>query len=189
MARARQVGRGVQRAIARVADVGAPTVTRRFAGQWRSLQALPDDIRPRIFFPVWIVCGVVCAVLISIADSGNQNLYTRLERDGVVVSAVVTRTEPSNHGIVYYRFDADGRTNFSAAPADSPNPLVEQIKPGDHLHVVYDLRDPEYSCACSSLRSFLSASPRALSAPRTGGVAKDGSARGAQVSRRVQAFP
>jgi hypothetical protein len=60
----------------------------------------------------------------------------------------VTRTEPSNHGIVYYRFDADDRTHFSAAPADSPNPLVEEIKPGDHLHVVYDSRDPEYSCAC-----------------------------------------
>lgn len=144
----KQVSRGAQRAVARVADASALAMTGRFAAQRQSLRSLPDDIRPSIFFPVWIVCGVACALLISIADSSNQALYTRLERHGVTVSAVVTRTEPSNHGIVYYRFAADGRTHSAADSADSPNPPVEQIKPGDRLHVVYDGRDPEYSCAC-----------------------------------------
>jgi len=144
----KQLSRGAQRAIARVADANAPAVNRRFAAQWQSLRTLPDDIRPRIFLPVWIVCGVACAVLMSFAESGNQALYSRLERHGVVVSATVTSTELSNHGIVHYRFAADGRTHFAADSPDSPNPPVEHIKPGDRLHVVYDARDPKSSCAC-----------------------------------------
>ncbi len=148
MRRVKRVSRAVQQAVESVAGVSTPAMTRRLAAKWQPLRTLPDDIRPRIFFPVWIACGVACALLISVADSSNQAFYARLERSGVVVSAVVTRTEPSNHGIVGYRFVADGQTHFAAAPADSPNPAVEQIKPGDRLHVVYDARDPKYSCAC-----------------------------------------
>lgn len=114
------------------------------------------SLRPGVFIPLWVVCGLIAAVLISVMDHSNQVFYSRLIERGVVVDARVTRTEPSEHDTVYYSFPADGKTFESASPADSPNPEASQLKSGDRLRVVYDARDPHASCACD---------PRQLAAP------------------------
>jgi hypothetical protein len=107
-----------------------------------------SGIRASVFIPVWIVCGLIAAVLISVADHSNQVIYSRLVGHGVVVHATVTRTEPSNHGAVFYSFVADGRTFESGAASNRPNPDASKLKPGDRIPVVYDARDPNVSCAC-----------------------------------------
>jgi hypothetical protein len=108
----------------------------------------PPLIRTSILIPVWIACGVAGAVLLSVLDSSNQTLYSRLEKHGVVVAAIVTSTEPSNHNTVYYSFTARGKRYASGDRASPPNPDASKLAPGDHVHVVYDVRDPNYSCAC-----------------------------------------
>jgi hypothetical protein len=109
---------------------------------------LLTSIRPGIYIPVWIVCGVIAAVLVSVLDHSNQVIYSRLVKHGVVVKAIVTGTEPSNHNTVFYSFTANGRTFESGDFSDPPNPDASKLKPGDRIHVVYDARDPNVSCAC-----------------------------------------
>jgi hypothetical protein len=113
------------------------------AAKRSSYPAWLSGIRASVFIPVWIVCGLIAAVLISVADHSNQVIYSRLVRQGVVVHATVTRTEPSNHGAVFYSFVADGRTFESGAASNRPNPDASELKPGDRIHVVYDARDPK----------------------------------------------
>jgi hypothetical protein len=110
-----------------------------------------------VFVAVWLVCGVLAALLISVVERPNQALYSRLQRHGVVVAARVTRTEPTNHNTVYYSFVSGGRRYLSSDRSDPPNPIASRLAPGDHVHVVYDALDPSVSCACDPRREASSA--------------------------------
>src|SRR6266581_4404308 len=58
-----------------------------------------------LFLAVWIACGLVGTAGLWAADRGNQNLYSTLEKRGVVTSAVVIGTDPRNHNTVSYSCD------------------------------------------------------------------------------------
>ena len=107
----------------------------------------PTSIRASVFLPTWILCGAILALIISVAEKPNQGFYSQLEKHGVAVKGTVTRTEPSNHDMVFYAYTADAKTFESSSAAGPPNPST--LRPGERIHVVYDARDPSVSCACS----------------------------------------
>jgi hypothetical protein len=100
------------------------------------------------FAVIWLACGIVAALGISALDSSNQRAYSELEQHGLVVQATVTATDPGNRNTVYYSFIAHGQTYESGDRAWPPNPEASQLKVGERIHVVYDSRNPNVSCAC-----------------------------------------
>ncbi|HTQ69578.1 MAG TPA: DUF3592 domain-containing protein [Solirubrobacteraceae bacterium] len=107
----------------------------------------PSSIRASLFFPTWILCSAILALILSVAEQPNRGFYSRLQEHGVVVKGTVTRTEPSNHDMVFYSYTADGKRFESSSAAGPPNPST--LRPDERIHVVYDARDPSVSCACS----------------------------------------
>jgi hypothetical protein len=59
------------------------------AAKRSSYPAWLSGIRASVFIPVWIICGLITAVLISVADHSNQVIYSLLVGHGVVVHATV----------------------------------------------------------------------------------------------------
>lgn len=89
-----------------------------------------------------------CLVLGHAAVSGNVSLYRDLTRNGVASVARVVRTEPKNHGAVFYEYRVNGRQYEYGGPSRGYNPDVENLAIGDSLEIVYSRVNPARSCAC-----------------------------------------
>jgi hypothetical protein len=81
--------------------------------------------------------------------------FRALAEHGQRISATVTRVEPQNHNTVYYKYYAEGRPYDSDGNAWPPNPEARDLKPGDKILVVYDVRNPGVSCACNPQELYL----------------------------------
>jgi hypothetical protein len=72
----------------------------------------------------------------------NLSRYRRLATEGVPVEATVTATECHNHGVVRYKFQADGHTFAGIGQPGAGNPSCDALKAGDQLAVWYVPADP-----------------------------------------------
>lgn len=90
----------------------------------------------------------LCLVLAHAVVSSNVSLYKDLARNGVKATAKVVRTEPTNHGSVFYEYRVNGREYQYGGPYSEPNPDLESLAIGDRLEIVYSRVNPGKSCAC-----------------------------------------
>jgi hypothetical protein len=105
---------------------------------------------------IWVACAAVATLVIHFGmDTQDRSISNALEKYGVTVEALVTKTDPGDHNTVYYAFTAsDGRPYRSASAAEPPNPDASQLRVGDRIHVVYDRRNPHLSCACNPRENY-----------------------------------
>lgn len=97
---------------------------------------------------VWTVLTVLAATVMGALDWSNQQRYLALIHHGATISATVTRTDPADHNSVYYTFSTGGERYSSADSSEQPNPSAGALRVGQSLAVVYDVRNPNVSCAC-----------------------------------------
>jgi hypothetical protein len=75
------------------------------------------------FVCIWLLCGVIGAVVISALDSSNQTLYSELEHHGATATAVITATDIQDQGAVFYSFDALAERTLPVTPQRHPTPV------------------------------------------------------------------
>lgn len=100
------------------------------------------------FLVRWVMLSALATVFLVLATAPQRNLHTTLSSHGRATTGTVSQSEPDNHDTISYTFVVGGRGYGETDAALPPNPDASHLHPGDHVHVVYDIRDPNLSCAC-----------------------------------------
>lgn len=95
----------------------------------------------------WLLTALAVGLFMFAVDRDEQRTAQALVDHGLVVTAVVTGTAPSDHNTVFYAFTVNGTRYATSDRSDAPNPEARDLRVGDPLHVVYDARDPNVSRA------------------------------------------
>ncbi len=102
-----------------------------------------------LLLAIWAVLTAAVFALIAALDGSNQQRYEALIHHGSTTKAIVIGTDPSNHDTVSYSFSVAGQRYSSSDRSDPPNPPAGLLRVGQAITVVFDVRDPNVSCACN----------------------------------------
>ena len=95
---------------------------------------------------LWVLGACVVGTWIRLVDGPVRHPYADLVLHGVPVTGTVTAL--GVHGAIFYSFPVNGST-FQGQGHDDLQPVGRSRRAGDAVQVVYDVRDPTRSCACS----------------------------------------
>jgi hypothetical protein len=103
--------------------------------------------RIAVYVGIYVFSAAVWFAIGSIGTDRDRDLGARLARNGVVTTAIVTRSTPEDHNTICFDYVAAG-TTYKGCDFARFDKNARELPVGSQTRVTYDVSDPTVYCAC-----------------------------------------